>query len=327
MSETDTDQPMRLCLLGCGRVAEAHSRTLRGLRPHVRCSYASRSLEKARTLNARYGGVGAFASYGEALASPSVDVVAVLTPPASHLEWTIAALEAGKDVILEKPPLLRSSDFDRVDEACRASRRFVYVAENYHYKPLLACVREALRAGIIGEPLFIHLNAVKRQAATGWRNDAAEAGGGALFEGGIHWVNFAGSLGYTIRAVKAARPGASTGLERSMALLIEYTEGPVGLLSYSWEVASPLRGLRMSRIYGREGSLAFESNGLVLATSGRQWRLRLPGLRDIQGYKAMFADFLRAWRQRTEPQMTRARARRDLEIVEQAYRSAGCALP
>ncbi len=87
-----------------------------------------------------------------------------------------------------------------------------------------------------------------------------------------------------------------------MALLIEYAEGPVGLLSYSWEVASPLKGVRFSRIYGREGSIAFESNGLLLATSGRRWSVQIPGISDLQGYKAMFADFLRAWRERSEAQ-------------------------
>ena len=66
----------------------------------------------------------------------------------------------------------------------------------------------------------------------------------------------------------------------------------------------------------------FESNGLFLATSGRQWRLRFPGPGDILGYHAMFADFLSAWRARTEPAMTLARARRDLEVIEEAYRSA-----
>jgi predicted dehydrogenase len=188
---------------------------------------------------------------------------------------------------------------------------------------VLAAVREAMASGAIGEPLFLHLNAVKRQRAAGWRNDPKEAGGGALFEGGIHWVNFAGALGLTIASVKAARPGRHEGLERSMALLIEYAEGPVGLLSYSWEVASVLGGLRASRIYGREGSLVFESNGLFMATSGRRWRVRFPGLGDMLGYNKMFADFLRAWRARTEPGMTLARARRDLEVVEEAYRSAG----
>jgi predicted dehydrogenase len=164
---------------------------------------------------------------------------------------------------------------------------------------------------------------VKRQRTGGWRDDPAEVGGGALFEGGIHWVNFAGALGFTIASVKAARPGRREALERSMALLFEYAEGPVGLLSYSWEVASLLGGLRSSRIYGREGSLVFESNGLFMATSGRQWRLRFPGPGDMLGYHAMFADFLSAWRARTEPAMTLARARRDLEVIEEAYRSAG----
>jgi len=323
MSEAPGGDVMRICFLGCGRVADAHSRTLRRLRPAVACSYASRSIERAGAAAARHGGAQAFGSYAEAIASPAVDVVAVVTPPASHLEWTLAALAADKDVILEKPPVLRSSDFDLVQRACASRGRFVYVAENYFYKPILKAVRDALQAGVVGDPLFITLNAVKRQRTANWRDDPREAGGGALFEGGIHWVNFAGALGYTIRTVKAARPGPAAGLERSMALLIEYEEGPVGLLSYSWEVASPLKGVRASRVYGREGSLAFESNGLFLATSGRQWRIRFPGLGDMLGYRGMFTDFLRAWRTRTEPRMTLARARRDVEVIEEAYRSSG----
>lgn len=317
------DKPMRVCFLGCGRVADAHSGRLKRLGSGVTLAYASRSEEKARRLCSKHGGRHAFGSYREGLEHPDVDVVAVVTPPSSHLEWTLAALEAGKDVILEKPPVLKAADVDVVEQACREAARFVYVAENYHYKPILGAVRNTIGSGAIGEPLFIHLNAVKRQRSAGWRDVAAEAGGGALFEGGIHWVNFAGSLGFTVASVKAARPGRAGGLERSMALLLQYAEGPVGLLSYSWEVASLLGGLRASRVYGREGSLVFESNGLFMAASGRRWLLRAPGLGDLLGYHAMFADFLGAWRARTEAKMTLARARRDLEVIEEAYRSAG----
>ena len=323
MSRPSDEQPMRLCFLGCGKVADAHSGRLGRLGPGVVLSYASRSAAKAGAMASKHGGAHAFAGYREAIDSPDIDVIAVVTPPSSHLEWTMAALDAGKDVILEKPPVLRSADFGEIERACAARGRFVYVAENYFYKPVLRAVRDALASGAIGEPLYIHLNAVKRQRTGGWRDDPSEAGGGALFEGGIHWVDFAGALGFTIASVKAARPGTREGLERSMALLIEYAEGPVGLLSYSWDVASLLGGVRASRIYGREGSLVFESNGLFMATSGRRWRIRFPGLPDMLGYNAMFADFLRAWRARTEPAMTLARARRDLEVVEEAYRSAG----
>jgi predicted dehydrogenase len=313
---------MRVCFLGCGRVADAHSGRLGRLRPGVTLSFASRSKPNAETLRVKYGGVHAFGSYGDAIEHPDIDVVAVVTPPSSHLALTLAALQAGKDVILEKPPVPASSDFDAIGRACRETGRFVYVAENYYYKPVLRAVRDAIGSGAIGEPLFIHLNAVKRQRAGGWRVDPTE-NAGALFEGGIHWVNFAGALGFTISAVKAARPGKPEGLERSMALLIEYAEGPVCLLSYSWDVATILGGLRASRVYGREGSLVFESNGLFMATSGRRWRIRFPGLGDMLGYQAMFTDFLRAWHARTEAAMTLARARRDLEVVEEAYRSAG----
>jgi predicted dehydrogenase len=314
---------MRLCFLGCGRVAEAHTKTARAFWPAIECSYASRDPAKARRLQEKHRGARAFDGYRQAIDSPDVDAVAVVTPPASHLELTLAALDAGKDVLLEKPPVLRSSDFDEIDRACARSGRFVLVAENYHYKPVLAAIRAILAAGTIGEPLFIHLNAVKRQRASGWRDDAALAGGGALYEGGIHWVNFAASLGFDVRAVKAVRPGGPAALERSMALLFEYREGPAGLLSYSWDVAAPLKGLRISRIYGREGSIAFESNGLFVGTSGHRWSVQFPGLSDIQGYKGMFADFLAAWRERREPRMTTALARRDLQLVEEAYRSAG----
>ena len=323
MSEAGDKRTMRLCLLGCGWAAALHSRTLQGLKPNVQIYFSSRSAEKAKAYSQKYGGKGAIGSYEEAIRHPSVDVIAVLTPPASHLEWTLQALAAGKDVILEKPPLLRSGDFAAIEQSCQASRRRVYVAENYYYKPVLTALREILTSGLIGEPLFVQLNAVKSQKAANWRDDPTLAGGGALFEGGIHWVNFAGGLGLTIRSVKALRPGRKADLERSMALLIEFAEGPVGTLCYSWEVASPLRGLRISRIYGREGGIAFESNGLFLATSGKRWRIQFPGVSDIQGYKAMFTDFLEAWQQGREARMTLARARRDLEVVEEAYRSAG----
>ena len=241
---------MRLCFLGCGRIAGAHSRTARGFGRRVACSYASRSIDKARAFTHRFGGVQAFDGYRQAVESPDIDAVAVVTPPDSHLEWTLAALEAGKDVLLEKPPVLRSSDFDEIERAVARTGRFVLVAENYHYKPLLGRIRKVLAAGTIGEPLFVHLVAVKRQRTAGWRDDPALAGGGALFEGGIHWVNFASSLGFTVSRVRAVRPGRPGTLERSMALLIEYAEGPACLLSYSWETASPLQGLRMSRITG-----------------------------------------------------------------------------
>jgi len=312
---------MRLCMLGCGEVAQKHSKRVRGL--GVECSFASRTPGKARDFNERLDGVGAFGSYGEAIASPDVDVVAVLTPPNQHLDLTLAALEAGKDVIVEKPPFFRSTDFDTVEAACQTSGRQVFVAENYFYKPLAVALRKLLADGVVGQPLFLHINAIKKQETGDWRDDPALSGPGALFEGGIHWVNFLANLGPRVVRTEAIRPGADRGgIERSMLVSFEYDTGLAATLSYSWEVPSTFKGLRLSKLYGTGGSVMFETNGIFCFAHGTTTRLFSPGLRDIQGYRAMFADFVRAWRAGTEPAMTRAIARRDLELIETAYETA-----
>ena len=104
--------------------------------------------------------------------------------------------------------------------------------------------------------------------------------------------------------------------------VVEYAEGAVGTLSYSWEVPATAKGLRLSKIYGREGSITFETNGLWVICHGTKNRLYIPGLRDLSGYNAMWADFVRAWKSGDPPLMTLAQARRDLELVERAYASA-----
>ena len=166
---------------------------------------------------------------------------------------------------------------------------------------------------------FVHVNALKKQEGSGWRNDPGEAGGGALFEGGIHWIDLMANLGPKVRASRGFRSGDPRGLERSMVVVLDYEGGGVGTLFHSWEIGSPLRGLRLSRIYGTAGSVAFESNGLFVAVRGRKHRLLVPGLRDIAGSRGMFRDFLKALATGKEARMTLARARRDLELVESAY--------
>jgi predicted dehydrogenase len=285
--------------------------------------YASRDAARARQYNERYGGAGAFPSYDEGIADPRVQAVLVATPPSTHLDLTLRALRGGKHVIVEKPAFPRSADFDTVAAAEQESGRRVLVAENYYYKPITRRLRGIVRSGALGEILFVHVNALKLQRADDWRGDATLAGGGALFEAGIHWIDFIANLGLQVRSVRGLRPGteATAGAaEKSILVSIEYAEGAVGVLSYSWEIPS-LYGLRVSRIYGREGSVTFESNGVFLVQSGRRKAFVVPGLRDLAGYRAMFADFVRALSTGAPTEFTLAHARRDVELVEQVYRS------
>jgi predicted dehydrogenase len=309
---------MKLVFLGTGAVARAHARRLRRY-GDVELAFASRVPARAQAAARELGGT-AFESYAAAIAAPEVEIVCVVTPPDSHTELALAALAARKHVVLEKPALLRASDADLVAAAALRARRRVFVAENYHYKPVLARLQRLLAEQVIGDVLFIQLNAIKHQVAAGWRDHH-----GALYEGGIHWIDFMAELG-EVRAVRGSAPGAPGrrgAPERSMLVTFDYAGGAVGTLAYSWEVPATAGGLRLSKIYGRAGTITFESNGLWVMCHGARTRFYVPGLGDLAGYRAMWRDFVQAWRGDRDPRMTLGHARRDLALVEQAYTTAG----
>ena len=304
-----------MVFLGCGAITGLHGRRLKILRERIQCFYASRDPRKAAAFEERLEGAGSFGSYEAALADGRMDVAFVATPPPSHLALTLAALRHGKDVIVEKPAFLRAADFEVVRAAQKETGKRVMVAENYCYKPLARTLRDLLASGAVGEPRFIQVNALKLQRGSDWRSDVDEAGGGALFEGGIHWVDLIAHLGPKVRSARVVR-ACGRGLERSSLMVFEYEGGGVGTLTHSWETPSQLRGLQLSRISGTRGSIIFESNGLfVLAPS----RLILPGLGDLAGYDAMHRDFVGALETNREPLMTLDRAQRDLEMIENVH--------
>jgi UDP-N-acetylglucosamine 3-dehydrogenase len=312
------DAPRRgigLAFLGCGWATRLHSRTLRSF-GDVRRYYASRDAAKAAEYASRFGGAGSFASYDAALASPHVTAVLIATPPASHLDLALRAIAAGKDVIVEKPPFFTVADFDRATAAGRAAGRLVMVAENYFYKPLAEALRGIIASGDLGEVRFIHVNALKRQITGDWRDDPAMSGGGAMFEAGVHWVNFMANLGLPVDSVEAFRAGPTGGPDRSSVVVVRYANGAVGTLAQSWEIPSVLKGVRLSRVFGTSGSVTFESNGVFLLQRAGRTRLRFPGFRDMLGYRAMFHDFFEAMHERRQPRFSSALARRDLELLE-----------
>jgi predicted dehydrogenase len=319
-------QPVHVAFLGCGFITRVHSRHLKALGGDVMWSYASRDARKAADFCGRYGGSSSYGDYRSAISDPRIDAVVVAVPPRFHLELTLAALDAGKHVLVEKPAFPRIADYRTVLEARNRTGRVVLVGENDHYKPLAGTLRRLLRNGTIGDMVFAHFVTVARKfkAADDWRNDEAIAGGDAFFEEGIHWLHLAGSLGPSIVSAEGYRPATPRhGPDRrakSMLVAFRYDNDAVGSLLYSREVPSLLRGLRLSKLYGRDGIISFESNGLFVFARGRGApRLLLPGFRDIRGYQAMYRDFVRTIRTGQPPEMSVERAMDDQRLMEQIY--------
>lgn len=321
---------LRLAFLGCGFITGVHSRNLARLGGRIVPSYASRDAAKAAEYCRVHGGAGSFDDYRRAIEDPAIDAVVVAVPPKFHLPLTLEALAAGKHVLVEKPAFLTMADYRTVLEARERAGRVVLVGENDHYKPLAVTLRRLLAEGSIGDMVFAHFTTiVKRLKAAGdWRNDESMAGGDAFFEEGIHWLHIAGSLGPRIlpESVRGYRPPATAaGPDRrpkSMMVAFQYDNGAAASLYYSREVPSLLKGLRLSKIFGREGIITFESNGAMLLARGPHLpRIVFPGFRDIRGYQAMYRDFHRAIREGSQPEMSLERAIEDQVLMERVYQT------
>lgn len=305
-------------------MARLHSRVARSLGRDIALSYASRDRAKAEAYSRRFGGRGAFGSYEAACASSDVDAVLICTPHALHVEHARLAAAHRKPMLIEKPIARTLEELDDIEVAAAESGAPCMVAENYFFKPVVRVLRQHLDRGDVGDVLFIEVNRTKRQRVAGWRSDADMMGGGALLEGGVHWVNLMSSLGGDVDAVLATRPQRGVRLvapfEDTLAVVLRFASGAVGQLLYSWNLGNRL-GLQGSKIFGTAGNVLFESNGLFVLVAGRRRLLRFPGVRDLMGYRAMLRHFVSCVRENRPPAMSLALARRDLGIVLAAYRS------
>ena len=109
----DTAGRPTVAIVGCGRIARVHAANLA---PRAHLAFTSRSSDSARTLAARFSGE-TLASFEEALERPDIAAVAICSPLEHHAAQTVAALKAGKSVLLEKPLAQSRAEVDAIGRA------------------------------------------------------------------------------------------------------------------------------------------------------------------------------------------------------------------
>ena len=145
-----------------------------------------RTGEKARDYAERHGVPKWTADAETLLSDPEVNVVFIATPSATHAELTIAALRAGKDVLIEKPMAMDSIEAAlMVDTAVEAGRR-LWVAYYRRALPRYVRIADLITAGAIGRVLGVQLSWRKAELFEGWRWDPAHNRGGEFAETVCH---------------------------------------------------------------------------------------------------------------------------------------------
>jgi predicted dehydrogenase len=310
-----------LVIVGCGSIARRHAEAARRL--GVPLVFASRDGARALAFAREFGGVGAHGSYAEGLADARAEGAIVCTPHDRHAADTAAALAAGKHVLVEKPVACTVEEADRMIAAAAAAGRVLMVSEHFRFMPAFRWVREVVDAGRLGDLREIHLIARGFRQHAGWRLDAAAAGGGALMDGGIHYVHLLRWWGGRVRHVFALRPPATVaGMsgEDAMTLLAELESGVVGLVSNSLG-ARGMPPLQWSTVTGTRGSCFVDNRGrFAVLRDGGGTTVRL-FRRDTRGHEGTIHAFREAIARGRADEMDAAEGRGDLAVVLAAYRS------
>ena len=244
---TDT---VRWGIAGPGRIAEAVAGDFGHVPGAELVAVGSRSSQRAAGFAARHGIARAHGSYRALVDDPEVDVVYIATPHPQHHALAVAALRAGKAVLVEKSFTATLAGAQEVVDTARSVGRFAMEAMWTRFQPAMRRVRAWIDDGAIGEIRSVTADlGVVREFDPADRLFAPELGGGALLDLGVYVVSLAQwLLGTPERIVAHGRTGV-TGVEEDATLLLGFPGGSSALLTTS--LHSPMPG--SARVLGTAG--------------------------------------------------------------------------
>ncbi len=262
---------VRWGVLGAGAIAGRAMAAAIGAAPGASfAAVAARDPARAQALAAAHGGTArVHASYADLLADPDVDAVYVALANDAHAPWSVAALDAGKHVLCEKPLGLSAVEVDVMAAAARRNDRLLVEASWYRWHPRVRLAERLLREfQALGEVRYVSAGFTFAGVPEGnYRLDAAK-GGGALYDVGCYAVSAAlWAFGTPPREVSATCEIGPTGVDLTTALTVSFDGGDADLRC---SIAEP--GRQWLLISGERGSFDFPADAFA-AWSGAETTL------------------------------------------------------
>jgi len=243
-------EEIRWAVVGPGRIAEKVVQDVVHVEGARVVAVASRSADRAQDFARRHGVERAYGSYAQLLDDPDVDVLYVATPHPQHAPIALAALDAGKALLVEKAFTATLPGAQEVVDRARATGTFVMEAMWTRFQPAIVTMRELVADGAIGEVRSVQADlGVARDFDPEDRLFSLELGGGALLDLGVYVVSFAQMVLGAPDNVDVVGSCFSTGVDAEAALLLGYPDGRSASLTTSLRNALP----GAARVFGTEG--------------------------------------------------------------------------
>jgi predicted dehydrogenase len=247
-------------LIGCGDIARR--RVAPALRDLENCELVAVSradAARAEAFAAEFGARRWHADWRELITDPEVEAVYVATPVRLHAEQAVAAAEAGKHVLCEKPMALSAAECERMNAAAEACGVRLGVAYYRRFYPVVERVGEILRSGEIGAPVVAQMNAFERfepgpEHPRRWLLDKRQSGGGPMFDFGCHRVEVLLNLFGDVSKVRGLFSNVlfEREVEDTASALLRFERGPQAVLTVTHAAREPQDTLE---VFGSEGSV------------------------------------------------------------------------
>ena len=344
-----TDSPsIGFGLVGVGMIADYHAQAIREARGARLAGVAGRSEEKVRVFAGKNGVPFATTRLAELVARPEIDVVCVATPSGAHLEVALAAIRAGKHVVIEKPLEITVERTDEILRAAEAAGVRVAPIFQARFGEGARTVKAALEAGRFGRLVLCSAYVKWHRAAgyyRGWKGTLALDGGGALINQAIHAIDllqwFAG-LPAEVFAWQTRRVHTGIEAEDTACAALRFAHGGLGVIEASTAIYPGWQ--RRLEICGEHGSAALEDDSISrwdfltprpgddeIRAAKRDERMRsgasAPNAISHHGHLRQIQDLIDALHNGRPLAIDGREARKTVLLIRALYASAGRGLP
>jgi len=315
-------------LIGCGDIAQ--KRVAPALRDLANCELIAVSRAQsqlAASFANQFGARRWYARWRELVDDPEIQAVYVATPVYLHVEQTIAAAEAGKHVLCEKPMALNVAECDRMLQACRSNNVKLGIAYYRHFYPVVRRAKEIIESGEIGHPVVAQINAFEwfdppPTHPRAWLIKKEQSGGGPMFDFGCHRIEVLLDLFGQVGDVKSTASNSffKREVEDVAVATFQFEQGVCATLTVAHSAREPQDTLV---IYGSKGSLqisVLNEGTLVIKGEAGERVESLPPAANI--HAPLIKDFAQAVLENREPfvngEIGRGVARLEEQINSQA---------
>jgi len=338
---------MRFGIIGAGMIGHFHAKAITAMSGGELHSVFDLRQEAADRIGTEYGGK-AYSDINAFLADPELDIVTIGTPSGAHLDPALAALNAGKHVICEKPLEITLERIDQITAAAAANKVTVAAVLNRRFHPGMDAFKKAADEGRFGKltSASCYVKWYRDQAyydSAAWRGTWALDGGGALMNQSIHTIDALLYLAGPIKSVQAntaCLAHTDIEVEDIAVAIVEFKNGARGVIEGSTCTWSRDGHPARVQLAGTEGSVfladeAFElwdfmtekpEDAEIKATlmKGQEAGLGAndPSAINFHQHQRNFEEVVRAIAEGREPTTSAAEARKPVAVIRAIYESA-----